>query len=66
MADYLESIDMPRSDGEALFDKWEGNGWTNQGKAIKCWRSTARSWKRQGYLAKPTAGERLQAHQGRL
>ena len=51
VADYLESIGMPRSDGEALFDKWEGSGWMNGKNKIKCWMATARSWKRHGYLA---------------
>jgi hypothetical protein len=51
VADYLESIEMPRSDGETLFDKWEGSGWMNGKNKIKCWKATARSWKSQGYLA---------------
>jgi hypothetical protein len=44
-----ESGLFPR-DAEYLWNKWESNGWTNGGKAIKDWRATARAWKAQGYL----------------
>jgi hypothetical protein len=44
-----ESGLFPR-DADYLWNKWESNGWTNGGKAIKDWRATARAWKAQGYL----------------
>ncbi len=40
---------FPR-DVEYLWNKWEGNGWQNAGKAMKDWRATVRAWKAQGYL----------------
>jgi hypothetical protein len=44
-----ESGLFPR-DAEYLWNKWEGNGWQNNGKAMKDWRATVRAWKAQGYL----------------
>lgn len=41
---------LPRSDADAIFHKWEGNGWTNGGKPIKDWKATIRSWKAQKFL----------------
>ena len=41
---------LPSSDGDWFFDKCEGNGWRVGGSAIKCWRSTIRQWKQQGYM----------------
>lgn len=37
---------FPR-DAESAFYKWESNGWTVNGKPIKCWKSTLRNWKAQ-------------------
>lgn len=50
LRDFCVSLGMPASDGEACFNKWEGNGWTNGGKPIKDCKATIRSWKDQGYL----------------
>jgi hypothetical protein len=50
LSGYCESLGLPASDGEYLFDKWTGNGWTNNGRAIKDWQATIRSWKRIGIL----------------
>lgn len=47
---FALEMKLPRSDGETLFHKWEGNGWTNGGEKIKDWRATIRSWKAAGYL----------------
>lgn len=44
-----ESGLFPR-DAEYLWNKWEGNGWQNNGKSMKDWRATVRAWKAQGYL----------------
>lgn len=48
--EYCASIGLPESDGEATWDKWEGNGHKNAGKAMKCWKATIRSWKANGYM----------------
>lgn len=48
---YAVEIGMPASDGEWCFDKWEGNGWKNDGKPIADWKATIRSWKRGNFLA---------------
>ena len=47
---YAKSINLPESDGQYLFDKWEGNGWTNGGNKIKCWKATMRTFKGGGWL----------------
>jgi len=47
---YAEQLGQPTSDGDTLFDKWEGNGWTNDGKPIQCWKATMRTWKKIGVL----------------
>ena len=47
---FAEEIGLPKSDGEACFDKWEGNGWKNSGKPILDWRATMRSWKANSYM----------------
>lgn len=47
---FCQEIGLYPRDVEYLWNKWEGNGWQNAGKAIKDWRSTVRAWKAQGYL----------------
>ncbi len=47
---FCVEIGLPKSDGEASFHKWEGNGWKVGNAQIKCWRSTIRSWKAAGYM----------------
>ena len=47
---FSKEIDLPQSDGASCFHKWEGNGWTNNGKKIVCWKSTMRAWKTAGYM----------------
>lgn len=47
---YTLEVGGNADDGEHLFNKWEGNGWTNNGDKIKDWRATVRSWKAAGYL----------------
>jgi hypothetical protein len=54
---YAFEIGLLKSDGSYLCDKWEGNGWTNDGKPIKDWRATMRSWKRLGILPSQRATE---------
>ena len=48
--EFCESIGLPKSDGEACWHKWEGNGWVNGKNKINCWKSTIRSWKAANYL----------------
>jgi hypothetical protein len=48
--EFCESIGFPKSDGETMFHKWQGNGWMNGGKPIKDWKATIRSWRGEGYL----------------
>ncbi len=57
---YCEELGLTCSDATHVFNKWEGNGWTNGGKPIRDWKATIRSWKAAGYLPsqkgqKPTA-----------
>jgi len=47
---FCLEIGLPATDGEWFFNKCEGNGWLNSGKAIKDWRATIRAWKTAGYL----------------
>lgn len=47
---FVQEIGLPISDGEFLFDKWQGNGWRNDGKPILDWRATTRTWQRMGIL----------------
>lgn len=47
---YCKSLDLPKSDAEYLWNKWEGNGWTNGKDKIKDWKATVRSWKAAKYL----------------
>ena len=56
--EYCKSIELPESDGEATWDKWEGNGHKNSGRAMKCWKSTIRSWKANGYMPSQKDGGR--------
>ncbi len=42
---YCVTIGLPSSDGTWFFDKAEGCGWKNNGKAIVDWKATCRAWK---------------------
>ena len=57
---YAVSLNLPATDGEACFHKWEANGWTNGGNPIRDWRSTMRSWKDWGYMPSQKAANRQQ------
>lgn len=50
ISDYCESLGLPRHEGQILFDKWEGNGWTNGGEPIRDWKATIRTWKARGFI----------------
>ena len=47
---FCSEIGLLESDADALFWKWEGNGWTNSNKPIKDWKATIRSWKAAGHI----------------
>ena len=49
--EYILSLGLPESDGQWIWDKWNGCGWKNNGESIKDWKSTIRSWKHNGYMA---------------
>lgn len=48
---FFASEDLLHSDAEWFFHKCQGSGWTNDGKPIKDWKATVRSWRAGGYLA---------------
>ena len=48
--EYMQTIALPESDAEWLYDKWEGNGYKNGGKAIVSWQATIRTWKRMATI----------------
>jgi hypothetical protein len=41
---------LPDSDADWLFNKWEGNGWKNNGKPIRSYPHTIAQWKSQGFF----------------
>lgn len=56
VVEFCKSIGLPASDGVAMWDKWMGNGFKNNHKAMKCWESTIRSWMHNGYLPSQKRG----------
>lgn len=44
--EYVKSQGLTTNDGEWLYDKWEGNGYKNNGKPMTSWQATVRTWKR--------------------
>jgi hypothetical protein len=67
MKSFACELGLPETDGEAMFYKWEGNGWKNGAASVKDWKATLRSWKAAGYLpsqkAPTTAPARRRAHE---
>jgi uncharacterized protein YdaU (DUF1376 family) len=47
---FFREIGLYPRDAESTWNGWEGNGWTNNGKKIVCWKSTVRRWKANGYM----------------
>lgn len=47
---FAVEIGLPESDGEATFNKWEGNGWKNGGEPVVDCKATMRNWKARGFL----------------
>lgn len=48
--EYCTSRNLPESDGQWFFDKAEGCGWKNGGKAIVDWQATVRAWSASKYF----------------
>lgn len=46
---FTTSLGLPESDGHYFWSHWEGNGFTNNRKAMKNWQATIRSWKLAGH-----------------
>jgi len=46
---YAKEIGLPESDGDSMFEHWEGNGWKNGANRVVCWKSTMRRWERGGW-----------------
>ena len=63
LVEFVVSLGLPASDGEHLFHRWEGNGWTNSKQPIRSWRATARSWKAHGYMPSQKAAAALAPRQ---
>lgn len=57
VVDFCLEIDLTRTDAEATWAKWEGNGFKNGKASMKCWKSTLRSWKLNGYLPSQKANQ---------
>jgi len=43
---FCLEIQLTEDDADWVFNKWQGNGWKNDGKPIADWKATVRSWKR--------------------
>jgi len=50
LSQFVTEKNLTPSDADWLWHKWQGNGWTNGNKPIKCWKSTIRSWKAGGFF----------------
>lgn len=48
--EFCQSIGLPKTDGEAMFHKWEGNGWSLGTGKVRDWKSVIRQWKASGFL----------------
>ena len=57
---YASEIGMPESDGEAMFDRWESNGWKTGENSIKDWRAGMRTWKQNHWLPSQKNGTHRQ------
>jgi hypothetical protein len=47
---FFRDLDLYPRDAEGIWNKFEGNGWTNGSREIFCWKSTVASWKSHGYM----------------
>lgn len=48
--DFCVELGLCKSDGEACWHKWNGNGFVNGKAKILDWKATIRSWKAAGYM----------------
>lgn len=49
LTEFGKANGLTPRDVEFFWNHWTANDWTNNGKAIKDWRATIRSWGAQGY-----------------
>lgn len=49
VVEFALSLGLPESDGRYFWDKWQGGGFVNAGRAMRDWRATIRSWKHAGH-----------------
>jgi hypothetical protein len=47
---YVLSIGFAEEDGNLIWARWKGNGFTNSGQPICDWKAVIDSWARQGFL----------------
>lgn len=57
---FAKGIGLPPSDGEAMFWKFEANGWKNGRNPVKDWQATMRQWKCSSYH--PSQNQRNNGH----
>lgn len=58
LAEYVQSLGLPASDAEYMFDHWTANGWKVGKNSMKDWKATVRNWKRGKYLPSQQAEKR--------
>jgi hypothetical protein len=58
-----DKLGMPVSDAEYLWDKWQGNNWTNGGHKMASWKHTARNWARLEILPSQKKASSLNGYQ---
>lgn len=56
IAEYTKQQGLPDSDACYLWNHWQANRFTNNGKPILNWKATIRSWKAAGILPKQPNG----------
>lgn len=58
--DYFQEVKLEKRDAEWFYDKCEGCGWKNSGKAIIDWRATVRAWSKMDIFPsqKPAPADR--------
>jgi hypothetical protein len=48
LAAYITgTLKLGANDAAALWEHWQGNGFTNRGKAMANWKATASNWERR-------------------
>jgi hypothetical protein len=62
VTDYCATLNLPRSDGEYVWAKWNGNGFTNDGRPMKDWQAVIRSHAKAGYLPSQKQKEANKSH----